>query len=160
MEYILLEKVFHHEAHKHSPVVHAGDGSKCIGKDDLLDLVKDSEYQKEYHSLTENDKSKLLEEFTNHKAMKSTGHCITVKSKVNDILIFLCITDFMETAMGVDNQAFVSKMQGYAIQDMKEVVTNDPTAKMQWALYWHNVMQHFWVIMSTVMYWHLKHQKC
>ncbi|KAF9231995.1 hypothetical protein BU15DRAFT_55522, partial [Melanogaster broomeanus] len=38
-----------------------------------------------YHSLTENDRSTLLAEFANYKAIKSTGHRITVKSKVNDV---------------------------------------------------------------------------
>ncbi|KAG2028507.1 hypothetical protein BDR03DRAFT_1019711 [Suillus americanus] len=47
----------------------------------------------------------------------------------------------MDTVMGIDNQDLVSKMEGFAVQGMKEECTGDTGAKMQWAYYFRNIVQ-------------------
>ncbi|KAG1895392.1 uncharacterized protein F5891DRAFT_1130659 [Suillus fuscotomentosus] len=44
------------------------------------------------------------------------------------------IKNFMGTVMGVDNQDLVNKMEGFAVQGMKEQITGDDCAKMQWVI--------------------------
>ncbi|KAG1800238.1 uncharacterized protein HD556DRAFT_1305027 [Suillus plorans] len=58
------------------------------------------------------------------------------------------IKNFMGTIMEVDNQDLVSKMEGFAVQGMKEEITGDDHAKMQWVYYFGNVIQCYQVIME------------
>ncbi|OAX34557.1 hypothetical protein K503DRAFT_794132 [Rhizopogon vinicolor AM-OR11-026] len=55
------------------------------GRAILQDLVKDEDNCIEYWNLTEDDKAKLLEEYTEYKETKNTGIRISTKSKVNDV---------------------------------------------------------------------------
>ncbi|KAG1735370.1 hypothetical protein EDD22DRAFT_787722, partial [Suillus occidentalis] len=83
------------------------------------------------------------------------------------------VQSFMESAMGIDNQDLVSKLEGFAIQGMTgaaknhqqrvaevravirseinktlQTVAKDPDAKMQWAQYWRNVVKRYSVIIE------------
>jgi hypothetical protein len=53
------------------------------GKDVLEGIVKD--FKDEYNSLTEEEKANLVEEYKEYKATKTTGQCISTKSKINDV---------------------------------------------------------------------------
>ncbi|KAG1781290.1 hypothetical protein EV702DRAFT_962745 [Suillus placidus] len=183
------------------------------GKDILKGIVKD--FKDEYNSLTEEEKANLVEEYKEYKATKTTGQCISTKSKINDVtntlkaveseLNNLCsrtgaetimyvvrgttdlplrgsqfategVQSFMESAMGIDNQDLVSKLEGFAIQGMTgaaknhqqrvaevravicseiikpsvsiKTVAKDPDAKMQWVQYWRNVVKRYSVIIE------------
>ncbi|KAG2337985.1 hypothetical protein BDR05DRAFT_1004606 [Suillus weaverae] len=81
------------------------------------------------------------------------------------------IEHFMHSVMGIDNQDFVSKMEGFAIQGVKGAtknhqqrvsdarsairkivtsglreITGKPGANMQWAHYFRNIVEHYQVI--------------
>ncbi|KAG1778325.1 hypothetical protein EV702DRAFT_1196329 [Suillus placidus] len=56
------------------------------------------------------------------------------------------VDNFMESTMNIDNQDLVSKMEGYAIQGMREAITGNPKATMQWADYWCNIVQRYNII--------------
>ncbi|KAG2738373.1 hypothetical protein P692DRAFT_20851675 [Suillus brevipes Sb2] len=83
------------------------------------------------------------------------------------------VQSFMESAMGINNQDLVSKLEGFAIQGMTgaaknhqqrvaevravirseinkalQTVAKDPDAKMQWAQYWRNVVKRYSVIIE------------
>ncbi|KAG0702914.1 hypothetical protein DFH29DRAFT_804326, partial [Suillus ampliporus] len=83
------------------------------------------------------------------------------------------VQHFMGSVMGIDNQDFVSKMEGFAIQGMKgarkshqqlisdtrasirqlinvklQEITGEPRAAMQWTHYFHNVVQRYQVIIE------------
>ncbi|KAG1719914.1 hypothetical protein EDB19DRAFT_1836334 [Suillus lakei] len=62
------------------------DGNKengASGKDVLEGIMKD--YKDEYYSLTDKEKSSLITEYKERKVMKTTGHHISTKSKINDV---------------------------------------------------------------------------
>ncbi|KAG2741137.1 hypothetical protein P692DRAFT_201684588, partial [Suillus brevipes Sb2] len=83
------------------------------------------------------------------------------------------VENFMGAVMGIDEQDLVSKMEGFAVQGMQgsaknhkqrvsnkrseireiinrklQEVTSDPSAKMQWADYFRNVVQRYQVIVE------------
>ncbi|KAG1887718.1 hypothetical protein F4604DRAFT_1570639, partial [Suillus subluteus] len=84
------------------------------------------------------------------------------------------VEKFMGSVMGIDNQDFVSKMEGFAVQGIKGVgknyqklisdthasirklindklhhkITGEPGATMQWAHYFHNVVQCYQVVIK------------
>lgn len=47
------------------------------------------DYKDEYYSLTDEQKSSLVAEHEEHKVMKTTGHRISTKSKINDVTLSL-----------------------------------------------------------------------
>ncbi|KAG1718187.1 hypothetical protein EDB19DRAFT_1838510 [Suillus lakei] len=55
------------------------------------------------------------------------------------------VNHFMDSVMGIDTQDFISKMEGFAIQGIKGEVTGKSKAKMQWADYFHNVVNPYQV---------------
>ncbi|KAG1886378.1 uncharacterized protein F5891DRAFT_1201046 [Suillus fuscotomentosus] len=59
------------------------------------------------------------------------------------------VQHFMSSVMGIDNQDLVSKMEGFAVQGMKELITGDPDARMQWTHYFRNVVQHYQVAIES-----------
>ncbi|KAI6011956.1 hypothetical protein EDC04DRAFT_2905129 [Pisolithus marmoratus] len=58
------------------------------------------------------------------------------------------IVDFMGSVMGIDMQDLISKLEGYAVQEIKGDVTGDPKAKMQWAQYFRNIVACYWVVIE------------
>ncbi|KAG2135341.1 hypothetical protein DEU56DRAFT_738020 [Suillus clintonianus] len=83
------------------------------------------------------------------------------------------VQDFMESAVGIDNQDLVNKMEGFAIQGMRGAALNHqervasvraqiraeinqalrkktgvPDATMQWAQYWRNVVKRYSVVIT------------
>ncbi|KAG1722922.1 uncharacterized protein EDB91DRAFT_1240165 [Suillus paluster] len=83
------------------------------------------------------------------------------------------VHDFMESVIGIDNQDFVSKMEGFAIQGMKgaaenhqqrvakihgqirseinvalQKVTGNPKATMQWTHFFRNIVKHYSVVVE------------
>ncbi|KIK35796.1 hypothetical protein CY34DRAFT_26524 [Suillus luteus UH-Slu-Lm8-n1] len=76
------------------------------------------------------------------------------------------VNDFMTSVMNIDDQDLVSKMEGFAIQGITVInkmrnqlhtlyiffnlepqeITGVPKATMQWANYWHNIVQCYHVI--------------
>ncbi|KAG2112651.1 uncharacterized protein F5147DRAFT_650807 [Suillus discolor] len=143
-----------------------------LGTAALQSLVHDN--KDEYFTLSKEEQDKLLTEFVEFKETKTIGVCTSMKSKINDIthtlkaveneftLSYRCrdyplhgiafategIENFMGTVMGVDNQDLVSKIEGFAVQGMKEEITGDNCAKMQWVYYFHNVIQHYQVVVE------------
>ncbi|KAG1725909.1 hypothetical protein EDB19DRAFT_1833612 [Suillus lakei] len=164
------------------------DGDKengASGKDVLEGIVKD--YKDEYYSLTNEEKSSLIAEYEERKVMKTTGHRISTKSKINDVtwslkaveneldnsrshtgvetILYMTqgttdlplrgvtfvtkgVHNFMESVIGIDNQDFVSKMEGFAIQGMKEKVTGNPKATMQWTHFFRNIVKRYSVVIE------------
>ncbi|KIJ59025.1 hypothetical protein HYDPIDRAFT_171016 [Hydnomerulius pinastri MD-312] len=123
--------------------------------------------------LNNNEKATLVEEFSKFRKAKSSGlrksaqsklenlHCRTGTETVlyttrgsTDIplsgVTFATegVQDFMGTVMGIDNQDMVNKMEGFAIQGIKEEMTGDPNANMQWAHYFRNVIQRYLVVIE------------
>ncbi|KAG1877137.1 hypothetical protein C8R48DRAFT_590638, partial [Suillus tomentosus] len=84
------------------------------------------------------------------------------------------VENFMDSAMGIDNQDFMSKMEGFAIQGIKgagknhqqlisdtrasirklinvklrQFITGEPHATMQWTHYFRNVVQRYQVVIE------------
>ncbi|KAG2338064.1 hypothetical protein BDR05DRAFT_856401, partial [Suillus weaverae] len=83
------------------------------------------------------------------------------------------VQEFMESAMGINNQDLVSKLEGFVIQGMPGAAKNhqqrvakvralihskinealqttarDPNAKMQWVQYWRNIVKRYSVIIE------------
>jgi hypothetical protein len=55
----------------------------ATGKTVLQGQISD-ENCTEYHNLGEDEKMKLLQEYSEHKETKTTGICISTKSKINE----------------------------------------------------------------------------
>ncbi|KAG1894969.1 uncharacterized protein F5891DRAFT_984661 [Suillus fuscotomentosus] len=106
----------------------------------LEGITKD--FKDEYYSLTEEEKANLIEDVT----FATEG-----------------VQEFMESAMGIDNQDLVSKLEGLrykACQGQQriisstwlkwspETVARDSNAKMQWAQYWRNIVKWYSVIIK------------
>ena len=53
------------------------------GRNMLHELVKEN--REEYHTLSEDEKGRLVEEFNEFKVSKAIGICTTAKSKINDV---------------------------------------------------------------------------
>ncbi|KAI6032449.1 hypothetical protein EDC04DRAFT_2605189 [Pisolithus marmoratus] len=93
-------------------------------KSTLLDLVWENHM--EYHELSAEDKNYLVEEFSEFRELKAIRVHITTKSRVNDITQMLKavenegIVDFMGSVMGIDTQDLVSKLEGFAVQGIKD----------------------------------------
>ncbi|KAG2136554.1 uncharacterized protein EDB93DRAFT_1253850 [Suillus bovinus] len=58
------------------------------------------------------------------------------------------VHEFMGSVMNIDDQDLVSKMEGFAVQGMKEAITHDLKAWMHWAHYWQNIVQHYLVVIE------------
>ncbi|KAG1770858.1 hypothetical protein EV702DRAFT_1202186 [Suillus placidus] len=123
------------------------------GKALLPELI--NEHRMEYHALSNDEKDSLLKEYEEHRATKTNGVRISMKSKINDITQTIkaienelnslkCRTgaetilytmrgstdlplggitfategvdDFMASVMNIDNQEFVTKMEGFALR--------------------------------------------
>ncbi|KAG2151061.1 uncharacterized protein EDB93DRAFT_1083771 [Suillus bovinus] len=63
---------------------HEDKENGATGKAVLQDLIRDENHD-EYHNLTDDEKAQLLQEYREHKETKTTGICISTKSKVNDV---------------------------------------------------------------------------
>ncbi|KAG2752759.1 hypothetical protein P692DRAFT_201706736 [Suillus brevipes Sb2] len=74
----------------------------ATGKAVLQELVKDEENRAEYRQLTEVEKTSLLAEYAEHKETKSSGICISVKAKVNDVT---------QTLKAVENEASLTNLR-------------------------------------------------
>ncbi|KAH7904733.1 hypothetical protein BJ138DRAFT_979063, partial [Hygrophoropsis aurantiaca] len=162
-----------------------------------------------YATLTPEEKNTIVEEYKQQKDLKTYGHRISTKSRVNDVtltvksvesqlnslhsrtgvetILFATrgstdlplrtisfttpgVKDFMDTAMGIETNDFVTRLEGYAVQGIKGAAKNhqqrvsavrgdlrkeildqlratsgDPTAKMQWKYYLQNVVQEYMV---------------
>lgn len=51
------------------------------------------DFKDEYNSLTEEEKANLIEEYTEFKTTKTTGQCISTKSKINDVTYTLKVIE-------------------------------------------------------------------
>ncbi|KAG2336946.1 hypothetical protein BDR05DRAFT_978648 [Suillus weaverae] len=179
------------------------------GKVLLSELI--NEHRVEYHTLSNDKKDSILKEYEEHKATKTNGVRISMKSKVNNITQTLKVIEnemrlnslrcqtgvemimymthgstdlplrgiaftmegvenFMESVMNVDNQEFVTKMEGFALcgirgatknhqqcccnlrSDICHLINNklcnNPKATMQWAHYWCNVVSRYQVVVE------------
>ncbi|KAG1728277.1 uncharacterized protein EDB91DRAFT_1086153 [Suillus paluster] len=70
------------------------------------------------HALSKQEQEDLLKEFTEQRETKTLGLHILMKSKG---ITFTTegVQNFMGSVMGINNQDFMSKMEGFAIQGMK-----------------------------------------
>ncbi|KAG2752767.1 hypothetical protein P692DRAFT_20816590 [Suillus brevipes Sb2] len=100
------------------------------GKAVLQDIVQEN--RAEYHELDDDTKARIMKEYEEYRATKSTGIRISTKSKVNDVTQTLKaiknelkimnrrgndtgVDNFMGSVMNLDNQDIVGKMEGFAM---------------------------------------------
>ncbi|KAG2365336.1 hypothetical protein BDR07DRAFT_1481456 [Suillus spraguei] len=145
---------------------HEEKDNGTMGKTVLQDLVRD-ENRAEYCNLTDNEKAQLLQEYQEHRETrdKSYWHLnLQMRTGAETILYMTCgstdlplhgisfatqgFHEFMSSVMNIDNPDLMSKMEGFAVQGMKEEITQDPKAWMHWAHYWRNVVQRYLVVIE------------
>ncbi|KAG1793274.1 uncharacterized protein HD556DRAFT_1443705 [Suillus plorans] len=140
----------------------------CSGKAVLQSLLHD--YTDEYRELSQEEKDCLINEYDKSREHKTKG----IRAIENELIKLRCrtgvetifysargstnlalkgiifategVNDFMESTMSIDNQDLVSKMEGYAMQGMREDITGIPKATMQWTEYWRNTVQRYNVV--------------
>ncbi|KAG2360211.1 hypothetical protein BDR07DRAFT_1378125 [Suillus spraguei] len=114
-----------------------------------------------------NQEAKDDNEYEENKLLKSKVWSSTNIPLHGIIFATKGVNDFMASVMNIDDQHLVSKMEGFAIQGMccpqlqgllfgeicqimpifaLEEITKVPKAMMQWANYWHNIVQRYRVI--------------
>ncbi|KAI9573739.1 hypothetical protein HD554DRAFT_2034909 [Boletus coccyginus] len=133
----------------------SGKIESVAGKDTLPQQVKDTCMK--YHQLSTEDKEQLVNKFTKVqkpkaiRAVENKLHNLQHYIGAETIMYTMCGTTditlqeiafmtggmkyFMRSVMGVDNNDLISKMKGFVVQEIKEMITSDSKAKMQWPYY-------------------------
>ncbi|KAG2336019.1 hypothetical protein BDR05DRAFT_953652 [Suillus weaverae] len=138
------------------------------GKALITELI--NEHRVEYHTLSNDEKDSLLKEYKEHQYKDQWDsylhklNSLKCQTGTETILYTMCsstelplggitfvmegVDDFMVSVMNIDNQEFVTKMEGFALHGLCEEITKNPDATMWWVHYGHNVVSHYQVIVK------------